>query len=360
MLRISLLCVLVLTAISSSGQQLYKYTVSKVTEGVTLLEPILSDTNWVSSNIILIVNERDALVVDSGQLPSAGEEAIKEIKKITDKPVKYVVNTHWHGDHWQGNEAFLKTYPGVEFISTTKGLEGITTRGIRAIKYYWSGYFTGVRNRLDEILKTGADKSGKKYSVEELKRVQDQINVVNKEINEYNNLKPTLPTITFSDRLILKMGSREIQLLYLGYGNTTGDAVVYLPKEKVLITGDLVVYPSPYESASFSKEWTDILKKLRTFSFDYLLPGHGGIEKDSSYLDFLIALFDEIIKQVNTQVNYGEKITLEDVLAQVTHENVVKNLASNPKWQLYIKNLDKEFVVEAVKRAHSKAREGKL
>src|SRR3954471_13450334 len=93
-----------LASFSVSGQT-YHYDIEKVVDGVYVLKPVVNDYRWVTANIILIVNERDALVVDSGLNPRAGADAILEIKKITQLPIKYLVNTHWHGDHWQGNES---------------------------------------------------------------------------------------------------------------------------------------------------------------------------------------------------------------------------------------------------------------
>jgi glyoxylase-like metal-dependent hydrolase (beta-lactamase superfamily II) len=71
-----------------------------------------------------------------------------------------------------------------------------------------------------------------------------------------------------------------------------------LPNEKLVITGDLVVHPSPYESGMFSPEWLETSKKLDQLDFRYLIPGHGNVQTDHNYLRFLNALFEEIIMQV--------------------------------------------------------------
>ncbi len=91
-----------------SAQSVYNYEVEKIVEDVYLLKPKINRYRWVTANIVVIVNADDILVVDSGLLPAAAAEAIKEIKKISSKPVRYLLNTHWHGDHWQGNEAFAR------------------------------------------------------------------------------------------------------------------------------------------------------------------------------------------------------------------------------------------------------------
>jgi cyclase len=84
-----------------------------------------------------------------------------------------------------------------------------------------------------------------------------------------------VPSITFNKEMTIRSGDREIKMHYLGWGNTTGDGIVYLPNEKIIISGDLVVYPSPYESENFSAEWLATMEKLNAFPFDRLLPGHG-------------------------------------------------------------------------------------
>src|SRR5688572_10888691 len=114
----------------TQAQSSYKYDVEKVVEGIYVLKPVINDLRWVTSNIVVIINDADIFVVDSGLLPSAGEEAVKEIKKLSAKPVKYLLNTHWHGDHWQGNEAFVKNYPEVEIISSSEAFTGINRNGM--------------------------------------------------------------------------------------------------------------------------------------------------------------------------------------------------------------------------------------
>jgi glyoxylase-like metal-dependent hydrolase (beta-lactamase superfamily II) len=159
---------------------------------------------------------------------------------------------------------------------------------------------------------------------------------------------------------MITSGKREIQIHYLGWGNTTGDAILYLPVEKILVTGDLVVYPSPYESGAFSKEWLETAKKLSLFKFEHLIPGHGDAQHDRSYLDYLHALFDVTIKQINAAYVQG-KNTLDEFQSVVTHASVTTELGkSHPEFLSYIKNLDPGFVGSAVRSSFQKAKEGKL
>lgn len=159
--------------------------------------------------------------------------------------------------------------------------------------------------------------------------------------------------------MTLQCGGREIQFHYLGKGNTRGDAVIYLPQEKLLITGDLVVHPSPYESGTFSLEWTQTSKRLAEFNYKTLIPGHGDIQYDTSYLDFLNALFTEIIKQVNLAYLKGS-YRLEEFQKLVNHESVTMVLQQETRFATHIKNLSPGFIPACVERVHRKAHDGRL
>jgi cyclase len=339
--------------------QSYHYDVEKVVESVYVLKPVINDYRWVTANIILIVNERDALVVDSGLNPRAGADAILEIKKITQLPIKYLVNTHWHGDHWQGNESFVDAYPGIEIIASAEGRDGIMRNGMVWVRQYYFKYLQRMVDSYEEGVKKGFMEEGKPLTAAQMKTLKDGLTDVKADIEAIKKMKPTFPTVTFDKLMTIRRGGRDIEVHHLGWGNTTGDAVIYLPKEKILITGDMVVSPSPYESGAFSREWLESSKKLRTFQFDHLIPGHGEVQHDATYLDFLNALFAETIKQID-QAWLSGKSTLDEANKVVTHETVVAELSKDPKNAKYLKDLSPDFVPSAVRTAWQKTKEGKL
>jgi glyoxylase-like metal-dependent hydrolase (beta-lactamase superfamily II) len=88
-------------------------------------------------------------------------------------------------------------------------------------------------------------------------------------------VKPAPPTITLTETMTLYRGGREIRLLFLGRGHTGGDIVVYLPKERVVATGDLLVAALSYLGDAYVEEWGATLDRLRALDFDWVLPGHG-------------------------------------------------------------------------------------
>ena len=349
---------LMLLSFYSPAQSVYKYAVEKVIDDIYVLKPQINDYRWVTSNIIVVINEQDVLVVDSGLLPAAGNEAIKEIKKITTKPVRYLVNTHWHGDHWQGNEAFEKAYPELEIIATEQGLKGMQANGTVWAKQLYLKYFQNFYPSKYEKGLTEKSLDGKTLNDQELGLLKEGTAQLKQDIEGMKQLKTVFPNTTYSDKMVLKRGSREIQLLYLGIGNTSGDAVIYLPNEKVLIPGDLVVYPSPYESGMFSPEWLETSLKLAALDYTVLIPGHGDVQKDHAYLNFLNALYAEIIKQVNDAYLKGTT-NVDEFKTIVTHQTVMNELNKTPGFEMFTKNLDSGFVPSAIQTSFKRIMQGK-
>lgn len=342
-----------------AAQVEYKYKVEQVTEDIYALRPEGSGYRWVTANITVVINKEDVLVVDSGLLPEAGREAIKEIRELTDKPVKYLFNTHWHGDHWQGNEIFLQTFPDIKIIATKEGAEGIKQNGMLWVNKLYPKNFELMIDSYEDRLKKGVKADGTKLSDEERDQIKEGIELVKMDLTEVKKLKPIVPTLTFEKSMVLQCGDREIQFHYLGKGNTRGDGVIYLPQERILITGDLVVHPSPYESGTFSLEWLKTSQCLAEFNYLKLIPGHGEVQHDTSYLDFLNALFSEIIKQVNQAYQEGS-YTLEEYQKLVNHESVKSALSKESRFAEHIKKLSPGFVPTCVDRVHRQAHDRRL
>jgi glyoxylase-like metal-dependent hydrolase (beta-lactamase superfamily II) len=348
-------------SLARAEEEYYRYEPTKVADDIYLFRGTNVAGTWVTGNVVLIVNEHDALVVDSGFLPAIGRALVAEIKKITDKPVRTLVVTHWHGDHWQGNEAFAAAWPGLEIVMTEPGYRALLDKGMFWLNSnYATAYAQGIAFR-EEVLKSGKLPDGRAVTEADVTRIRKRVAWMQSEIAAMREVKPTLPTLTFSDQLVLRRGSREFHLHYLGTGNTAGDTVIYLPKERLLIPGDLVVYPSPYESDMFSREWLEVMRKLHAFEFDRVLPGHGPVLEGKAYIGFIIALFEEIIRQVNAAVQqHGSGTTLEQVQAAVTHDTVKAALAQRPEFADFLQQLSPGFVPDALHRAHPKAIAGKL
>jgi glyoxylase-like metal-dependent hydrolase (beta-lactamase superfamily II) len=258
----------------------------------------------VEGNITFIVNAEDVVVVDTGGTGASAGSAIRLLRRVTRKPVRTVINTHWHGDHHLGNAVFRREFPGVEFIAhgnTRDAMTGPPMDYVRKQPAMMEEVLKEWRSRID----TGRDETGKEMTPEEIARLRLRIADVEAAAAEYARASVVPATLTFEDRLTLRRGEREIQIRYLGRGNTEGDAVVWLPNEKILISGDLVVHPQPYGFYSFPAEWIETLGRLAGFEFRLLIPGHGAVQEDANYIRSLQALLREVRADVGAAVKEG-------------------------------------------------------
>jgi len=205
----------------------------------------------VGANAAIIVNEDDILIVDSHISPAAAAALLVELDSISDKPVRYVVNTHFHFDHAHGNQIYPE---GVEVIGHEFTRRMLADGG-------------SVGRTYQRFLEPMAAQPGF--------------------LEGQEGLVPTPPTVTLSERMTLLRGGREIQLLFFGRGHTGGDVVVYLPAERVLITGDLLLEGLPYMGDGFPVDWVATLEELKRLDFDVVVPGHGVPFADRSRIDYL-------------------------------------------------------------------------
>jgi cyclase len=251
-------------------------------------------------NVTFIVNEHDVVVVDSGDFTKSAENLIALLRTVTDKPVSAVINTHWHGDHNFGNAEFKRVFPQAEII-------GHPTHAANLIRLpaIMADQAKGMPEQLASMKKmadTGLSPSGKTVPESMRKDFRELLEWMPIALPEYSRVKLQTATLTVADTLVLKRGAREIHIKWLGYGNTDGDLVVWLPKERIVATGDLVVMPHPYAFGSFPKHWPETLQRLMDLDWQVLVPGHGLPQRDRVYLknlqDAIRAVDAEVVRMV--------------------------------------------------------------
>jgi len=115
---------------------------------------------------------------------------------------------------------------------------------------------------------------------------------------EINGLVPRMPDMAFVDGLDLDLGNRSVQIKYLGHGNTAGDAVVFLPNEKILVAGDTVVHPVPFLGSGYPSEWADTLQRMIDLQPEIIVPGHGEVLHGTAYLVQVQKLLRTVVAQV--------------------------------------------------------------
>jgi len=194
-------------------------------------------------NAAIVILDDSVLVVDTHSKPSAARGLIAQIKALTDKPVKYVVNTHFHWDHYQGNQAYPSSWPaGLEIFSSEGTRESIEERGIPRVRRELVTMPQEIQ-KLRGQLEKASDAKQRDELQSNLRQAED--------LAELKSMQVTLPTMTFDHSLILHRKSRTVEVLWLGKAHTDGDVFVYLPKERVIVTGDALHGWTPYMGDSY-------------------------------------------------------------------------------------------------------------
>lgn len=264
----------------------------------------------IQGNSLIVVGDDGVLVVDAGRTPHSARALIAEIRRRTDKPVRVVVNTHWHDDHVFGNQAYADAFPGVVLAAHATTRDEMVQRSIPSLTTYGVEYWRKMADGFEQRLAKGTRTDGTPLSDEQKTRLRDQARTIHEFLPKIPEQRIVLPSLTFVDRLTLYLGQREVQLLHLGTGNTAGDVVVFLPKEKIVATGDLVVHPVPFAYGSAPGPWVRTLEQLRGLGAALIVPGHGPVMRDTVYLDQLIGMLGSLVRQVSAAVAKG--LTLED------------------------------------------------
>jgi glyoxylase-like metal-dependent hydrolase (beta-lactamase superfamily II) len=265
----------------------------------------LGDEANVDGTGVVIINEHDVVVVDAQWTPRTARRVLAEIRRLTRNPVRYVVTTHWHGDHWFGNQAYQEAFPTVEFIAHPNTLKDLEAQEIPAIAPTADTVLPRAVRDLESYLAKGIRRDGTPYTTTDSANVGRQLAAIRWAIPALKEVRPVRPTLLVADSLILRRGERTIEIRFLGRGNTRGDLTVWLPRERVLVTGDLLVNPVPYSFGSYLGEWVATLEKLRALPARVIVPGHGAIQYDWSYLDQVVGLLASTRTQAADAVARG-------------------------------------------------------
>ncbi len=244
----------------------------------------------VVGNSAVIVNDADVIVVDDHVSPAAAWVLIEEIKSLTTKPVTTVVNTHFHFDHAHGNQIFG---PAVQIIGHEFTRRMLLGNPLGMPLY--QGYINGMHGQIEALRKRLASEK------EPAARAKLEAQLQSSENNyaSQKELRPTPPNVTLTTQMTLYRGAREIQIRYLGRGHTAGDVVVYLPRERIVITGDLLTSGLSHMSESYPAEWVATLDELKKLDFDTVVPGHGEAYTDKAKIDAFQAYLRDVWSEVS-------------------------------------------------------------
>jgi glyoxylase-like metal-dependent hydrolase (beta-lactamase superfamily II) len=302
-------------------------TIEKITlaDGIYLFRAPPELDLWTSSNSLVVVNDSDVVVFDSNARPSTSRLVISEIRKITNKPVRILINSHWHMDHWMGNAAYADAFPGLQIIATTE------TRGYMArlpVQFFVnSAGAVRARAALDTAVAMGKLADGSPLTPDRRQQLERRLAVSTTLANELTGTRQVLPTVTFNDSMRFRSGRREFRL-FSATGDASGSAVLYLPADRILVTGDVLVRQEdgdgaqPWTTNSYRiSPWLASLRAMEAMDVGIIVPGQGPALNDKTYLRMTISLYESIIRQVHTALERGA-VRLDQVQAAVKLDEI--------------------------------------
>lgn len=279
-------------------------------------------------NSTVIELETSLVVVDAGGSRATGEHIVREIRSISAKPVRTLVYTHYHGDHNLGAVALREAWPELSIVSTERTREHMTGAPMEYVRTYADSYaematFAAQQSQAEQI--SASERAGWARFAAAGPCMQAG----------YTDPVVLPASVTFSERFTIHDDIAPIELMHLGRANTDGDALVWLPRQRVLVTGDVVVHPIPYASACYPKEWIEVLERVKRFDFAFLVPGHGAVQADRKYVDLLIGALTDVCARVGPLAVEG--MELDEVRRTVDLADVrARFVADDDGWGRFV------------------------
>ena len=284
---------------------------------------IASGSMTVMSNSLVIINDDHVMIVDTSVTPAAARGLMEGVATLTDKPVRYVFNSHYHFDHAHGNQIFGDDVEiiGHDFVRTMLSSDVLSQRTNRS--------FTAVIP--DQIERRKAQIAATE-DADERAQLETELRIQEAHWEALKETVPTPPNLTYSDTMTLVKGGREVQLHFPGRGHTGGDTLVFLPEERIVFTGDFFVgRPGgaglPYMGDGYVEEWPASLDRLKALDFDVMVPGHGTPFTEREQIDYLQAYLRDLNRQVNDL--YAQGVSAQSAARRVDLSAHVQHFGPN-------------------------------
>lgn len=274
--------------------------------------------NWPHGNTGVVIGSNAVLVVDATYYPSRARADIALIRSLTNKPVRYLVNTHWHGDHTHGNSEYQDAFPGLTIVGARPNADFIGLNQARVMELARAPQSAKRAElaRLEAARTAGKDSAGRALTASERGSLDRAISEAQTELTELAAIRVAPPTLLFDEEMRLDLGGKQVVLHDWGRANSPADVTVYLPTEQVLFTGDILVHPVPYVFGAYPGPWIPVLRRVEAIPVAALVPGHGPVLHDHAYTRQVRELLEAAVAEVTALLRHGK--TLQEVQATVT------------------------------------------
>ncbi|MGE7693670.1 MBL fold metallo-hydrolase [Lysinibacillus sp. NPDC094177] len=275
------------------------FTLHTLSDGVFAAIAKPGQGAWSNAGIIDLGDE--LLVFDSLSTPSAGEELRRQAESLTGKKVKYLINSHYHGDHVFGNQVFSDTTIISTYVTEKLCKEKNKIEDYEKEKQDMNHYLRQLKNQIDSTEDTILKES-----------LINQYQEMSKVLDDLSQLQIVLPSLLFEEKLTITGSAKTVELYCLGGGHSPSDTFMYLPKEKIAFMGDLAtedLHVPIYNPVEF----LSILKRVKQIDINIIVPGHGNVA-DMTLCDTLIdylSLMTERAKEAHQR-----KLSLEDFISE--------------------------------------------
>jgi len=255
----------------------------------------------INCNAAIFVRSKDVVVVDAHSKPSAAAALLAQIKReITSKPVRYVVNTHFHWDHTLGNPAYAKAGQPVDFVATSTTKQLMTDLGEKRLKES----LDAIPGEMEKLRKR-AEQSG---SAEEKAWCADQMRQLQAYVAEMKDYRLEFPTITFERSHVLTDPAFDLHLEFHGHAHTSGDLFVLCPQQRALATGDASHCWLPNIGDGYPRAWPGTIDAIKKADFKYVLGGHGPMQSDRTVMTSQRNYIEELTERVEAAKQAGQSL----------------------------------------------------
>lgn len=286
----------------------YFQTITRVVDGVWLIAQPQPFQVQPIGNVVVIEQSDGLVLIDGGGSPGAGRRIVELVRSVSDKPVKAIAITHWHGDHVLGLSAIVQAWPAAEIIATDTTDAHLRGRSMKAypkgapdapLQAAFDQRLDGADGFVRDSLAKSDLSAREREGFEAAQRLFAQYRMDTREV------VLALPTRTFVDALKLDDMTRPVELRHFGRGNTDGDLVAWLPRQRVMATGDLLVAPIPFGFNAYPADWQRTLREMQAMRPAVWLPGHGAAMQDNTYVSRVIDLIGHTREAVAPLVKQG-------------------------------------------------------